>query len=77
MSKDLEKAINTFSHAIKNPLHSATINLEVVRTRMERSSLSDAKEMLKHTKIIDKDLRQLQAIVDNFLKDLGKSKFGR
>jgi len=73
MPKDINKTISAFSHAIKNPLHSATINLEVVRKRLTRSNLSDAKEILKHTNIIDKDLRKLQAIVDHFLKDIGKS----
>ena len=74
MQKKLDNAISTFTHEIKNPLHSAVLNLEVVHTRLARSSLKDAKDMLKHTQIIDKELRKLQLIVDNFLQDIGKSK---
>lgn len=74
MSKNINTVISTFSHEIKNPLHSASINLEVLRTRLSRSTSSEVREMLKHADIIDKDLRNLQQIVENFLQDVGKIK---
>jgi signal transduction histidine kinase len=73
MSKKLNTTISAFSHEIKNPLHSAAINLEVLRTRLTKSTMREAKELLKHAEIIDKDLRSLQQIVEQFILDIGKS----
>jgi len=70
MPKNLEKAVRTLSHEIKNPLHSASINLEVLRTRLTRSSAEESKDLLKHVEIIDKDLRKLQKIIKDFLQTI-------
>ena len=75
MSKNINTAISNFSHEIKNPLHSAAINLEVLRARLAKSTMREAKELLKHAEIIDKDLRSLQQIVEKFILDISKSKW--
>ena len=73
MNKNINKHISTFSHDIKNPLHSAAINIEVIRTRLSRSAFSEAKELLKHAEIVDKEIRKLERTINAFLQKIEKS----
>ena len=70
-SNNLDKTVRSFSHEIKNPLHSASINLEVLRTRLSRSSVGESKELLKHADIVDRDLKKIQNIIETFLQNIG------
>ena len=75
--KQLEKSIAIFSHKLKNPLHAAVINLEVLQVKLKKSAADE--ELMTHVKIVCKEVQRLQAIVTKYfdylqLNDTQKAK---
>ena len=70
MATDMQKIISDFSHDIKNPLHSALINIEVLLTRLGRMNSKEVYELLKHAKIIENDLQKLEKVTEKYLASI-------
>lgn len=69
----LLKEVNTTSrfmdilaHEIKNPLHAFGLNLDVLRTKVEKGHAK--KDMLKHLNILEQESEHLQEVVQGFLR---------
>lgn len=57
--------LHRLSHALKNDLHSITLNLEALRSRLTRSGSPDQQEaLLRHLDIALTDVRRLQARIE-------------
>lgn len=69
----LLKEVNTTSrfmdilaHEIKNPLHAFGLNLDVLRTKVEKGHAKQ--DMLKHLNILEQESEHLQEVVQGFLR---------
>ena len=69
--KQLEKSIGVLSHKIKNPLHSAVINLDVLRVKLKRCTLDE--EIYTHLDIVNNEVLRLEKIILKYLEFLKKS----
>lgn len=55
----LSRLVDGLAHEVKNPIHSAIINLELLRRRSDQSEF-----VLQRTDIIEKDLGRIHELVD-------------
>lgn len=69
----LQKEVNTTSrfmdilaHEIKNPLHAFGLNLDVLRTKIQKGHTKQ--DMLKHLNILEQESEHLQEVVQGFLR---------
>ena len=63
--KTLTKFLDIMAHEIKNPLHSFGINLDVLKTKIDKD-LPKA-DYMKHVKILEQEAEHLQEIIEGFL----------
>jgi hypothetical protein len=73
--KELQNAVEILSHKMKNPIHAAVINLDVVRVKLQKTKTD--KTMLNHLDIVSAEIQRLNTIVSRFgeyLKDPEKSR---
>jgi len=66
--EELIESLEIFSHKLKNPLHSALINLEVLRVKLGKMGI--AAETIKHADISFDEIQRLEKIVERYLKYL-------
>lgn len=69
--KELAQSIKIFAHKIKNPLHAAVINLDVLKVKLEKQ-LSD-KKMLKHLEIATAEVNRINEIIQKYFEYLNLS----
>jgi signal transduction histidine kinase len=63
--KTLSKFLDIMAHEIKNPLHAFGINLDVLKTKIDKD-LPKA-DYMKHVKILEQEAEHLQEIIEGFL----------
>jgi len=63
--RTISRFMNIMAHEVKNPLHALVINVDVLKTKIQREKPKT--ETLKHTKIIEKELEHLQEVIQGFL----------
>ncbi|MBN1542214.1 hypothetical protein JW992_08700 [candidate division KSB1 bacterium] len=72
---ELKKAWDLFAHKLTNPLHAASLNLEVARAKLENAELD--KKTLQHLRLVAEDLVRMQKLVDRFNRYLEQDEAGR
>jgi signal transduction histidine kinase len=70
--QELSKCLEVYSHKLKNPLHSITLNLEALRI-----SLKDDPELLKLLGLAESQTRRMTVITERFIKYLNKKESER
>jgi hypothetical protein len=73
--KELKSSLEIFAHKIKNPIHAAVINLDVLRVKFNK--LSVEKKTLKHLEIVVAELKKIQQINKKYFDYLALSDVGR
>lgn len=58
--------LDIMAHEIKNPLHAMGINLDVLKTKIQKKQSPE--QALKHANILEKELDHLQEVVWGFLR---------
>ena len=58
--KDLKNSLEIFAHKIKNPIHAAVINLDVLKVKLNKLGVD--KKTLKHLEIVTSELKKLNKI---------------
>jgi C4-dicarboxylate-specific signal transduction histidine kinase len=61
----LRRLADDLAHEIKNPLHSLVINLEVLRTRVEKGATAAA---LERAAVLEHEIRRLDSLIDGWLR---------
>jgi nitrogen fixation/metabolism regulation signal transduction histidine kinase len=62
---DLKKSLEIFAHKIKNPLHAAVINLDVLKVRLEKQGTEKA--TLKHLDLVLSEIQKISEMVKKYL----------
>ncbi len=63
--KTISRFLDVLAHEIKNPLHALGINVDVLKTKIQREK--PRADILKHAKILERELEHLQEVVQGFL----------
>lgn len=63
--KTMSRFLDVMAHEVKNPLHALVINLDVLKTKIQRDKSKS--ETLKHARILEKELDHLQEVIGGFL----------
>ncbi len=63
--KTVTRFLDMLSHEIKNPLHALGINLDVLKTKIDKGQPRES--TLKHVEILEHELDHLQEVVQGFL----------
>jgi len=58
--------IEHFAHKIRNPLHSMGINLEVIKTELNRSKGKNLPKLKKHIDIVTLELDTMKRMIQEF-----------
>ncbi len=66
--KQLHKSIDAVSHKVKNPLHAAQLNLEVLRIKLQKISVD--RETIAHLEIARKEVQRAQDIILRYFEFL-------
>jgi len=69
--KELKSSLEIFAHKIKNPLHAAVINLDVLKVKL--SKLAVDKKTLKHLEIINAEIQRIKEINQKYFDYLALS----
>jgi signal transduction histidine kinase len=62
--KTIKQSIEILSHKLKNPVHGALLNLEVLKKILENDKAD--KKAFKHLSIVQKEVERVHAIVNKF-----------
>ena len=68
---EIKKALEIFAHKLKNPLHAASLNLEVLHSKLQQQGID--KKTQQHLDLTIKDLQRMQTIVEKFFHYLDQS----
>lgn len=63
--RTITRFLDIMAHEIRNPLHSLGINLDVLKTKIEKGQPPES--ALKHVKTLEDELEHLQEVVQGFL----------
>jgi len=63
--KTIRRFMDMLAHEIKNPLHSFGLNLDVLRTKVNKEY--EKQDLLKHINILDRESEHLNEVVHGFL----------
>ncbi|MFQ6112453.1 MAG: PAS domain-containing sensor histidine kinase [bacterium] len=63
--KTISRFLDIMAHEIKNPLHAMGINLDVLKTKLQKGQSKET--ALKHADILEQELDHLQEVVRGFL----------
>jgi signal transduction histidine kinase len=66
--KELRDSVALVAHKIKNPLHAAAINLEVLEVKLHKRSADS--DLFDHLKIVRKEVQRVQDILLRYLEIL-------
>ncbi len=75
--KELTESLELFSHKLKNPVHAAVLNLDVLKVKIKKETKNP--QTLKHLEIVNREVQRVRELVDNYsayikLSDRKKSK---
>jgi len=75
--KELLNSLELFAHKIKNPVHAAALNLDVLKVKLKKETKNP--QTLKHLDIVAKEVQRVQELVEKYfqyikLSDKQKSK---
>lgn len=73
--RELLKSLEIFSHKLKNPLHAAGINLDVLKVKLKKQKVD--KQTLQHLTIVDSEIKRVNQLVQiyfDYLKLSDKDK---
>ena len=62
--KELQESLELFAHKLKNPIHSAVINLDVLKVRLEK--LGSDEKIMQHLKISTAEVKRINDIVQKY-----------
>lgn len=62
--KEIIKATEILAHKLKNPIHGALLNLDVLKLKLKKESVD--KKALKHLEIAMDEVQRLHCIVKGF-----------
>ena len=63
--KTISRFLDVMAHEIKNPLHALVINIDVLKTKLQKSRIKA--ETKKHVGIIELEVEHLREVIDGFL----------
>ncbi len=63
--KTFSRFMDMMAHEVKNPLHALGINLDVLKTKIQKSK--PKRDLLKHSKILEHEVDHLQEVIQGFL----------
>ncbi len=73
--RELLKSLEIFSHKLKNPLHAAGINLDVLKVKLNKQKVDN--QTMQHLTIVDSEVKRVNQIVQiyfDYLKLSDKDK---
>jgi hypothetical protein len=73
--KELKSSLEIFAHKIKNPIHAAVINLDVLKVKLNKLSVD--KKTLKHLEIVTSEVKKIQKLNKIYFDYLALSDGGR
>ncbi len=62
--KELKNSIEILAHKIKNPVHSAIINLDVLKMKLQKQKVDQ--KILKHVEIAVTEVERINRIVQSY-----------
>lgn len=62
--KELQESLELFAHKLKNPIHSAVINLDVLKVRLEKLGCDE--KIMQHLKIATTEVKRISEIVKKY-----------
>ena len=69
--KDLKNSLEIFAHKIKNPIHAAVINLDVLKVKLGKLGID--KQTLKHLEIVKSEVAKINVINQKYFEYLTMS----
>ncbi len=66
--KEIIASIEILAHKIKNPVHAAMLNLDVVQVKLKKQKTDKA--LLKHLEIVSQELQRLNHILQSYFNYL-------
>ncbi|MFQ5677298.1 MAG: PAS domain-containing sensor histidine kinase, partial [bacterium] len=63
--KTISRFMDMMAHEVKNPLHALVINVDVLKTKIEKGK--GKPDILKHSAILEQELDHLQEVIQGFL----------
>ena len=66
--KELKSSLELFAHKLKNPIHAAVINLDVLKVKLSKQGAD--KKMLKHVEIAAAEVQRISVIVQKYFEYL-------
>ena len=63
--KTFSRYMDIMAHEVKNPLHALGINLDVLKTKVQKGK--PKKDLLKHSEILEHEIDHLQEVIQGFL----------
>ena len=73
--KELKKSLGIFAHKIKNPIHAAVINLDVLKVKLNKLGVD--KKTMKHLEIVSAEVKKINQINKKYFDYLALSDEGR
>ena len=73
--KTIKQSIEILSHKLKNPVHGALLNLEVLKKILENDKVD--KKALKHLSIVQKEVERVHVIINKFQDYIQKDNTAR
>ncbi len=73
--KELKSSLEIFAHKIKNPIHAAVINLDVLKVKLKKLGVD--KKTLKHLEIVTSEVKRINEINKKYFDYLALSDAGR
>lgn len=75
--KELAESLELFSHKLKNPVHAAVLNLDVLKMKIKKETKDP--QTLKHLEIVAREVQRVRDLVDKYsayikMSDRKKSK---
>jgi len=64
--KELLESLELFAHKLKNPVHAAVLNLDVLKVKLKKGS-KDA-QTLKHLEIVATEVERVRDLVDAYFR---------
>ena len=64
--KQLEDDLELFAHKVKNPLHAIVLNMDVLKSRLQKQNID--KSSLKHLDCAMQDMQKMNAIILRFIE---------
>ena len=63
--KTFSRFMDMMAHEVKNPLHALGINLDVLKTKVQKAK--PKRDVLRHSKILEHEVDHLQQVIQGFL----------